>query len=58
MTPAGRIVLRVAHAGRIGQLMLRRKPSSEGLGWVRYEYDASACEVPLDELRLLSIAEC
>lgn len=58
VTPAGRIVLRVAHAGRIGQLMLRRKPSSEGLGWVRYEDDASACEVPLDELRLLSIAEC
>jgi ParB family chromosome partitioning protein len=58
MTPAGRIVLRVAHDGRIGQLMLRRKSSSEGWGWVRYEDDASAAEVPLDRLMLLSIGEC
>lgn len=58
VTPAGRIVLRVAHKGRIAQLILRRKPSSEGFGWVRYEDDASAAEVPLDALALLAITEC
>lgn len=57
VAPAGRIVLRVLHGDRLAQLLLRRRPSAEGLGWVRYEDDAEAAEVRLAELTVLAILE-
>lgn len=50
-------VLAVRHAGRAGRLLLRRRPSGVGKGWIRYDDDCALAEVDLVDVVLVALME-
>lgn len=48
-------VVTVEHDGRPGRLLLTRRPSREGVSWMRYDDDGSEYEAELGEVRLVSV---
>lgn len=55
--PVRRPVMRVWHAGRLARIMLYRRPSRMGWGWIRYLDDGQEAEVPLSDVRLDALVE-
>lgn len=47
----------VQHDGRPGRLLLNRRPSSEGVSWMKYDDDGSEFEADLGDVRLISVIE-
>jgi ParB family transcriptional regulator, chromosome partitioning protein len=47
----------VRHDERPARLVLNRRPSTAGLGWIKYEDDGSECEVALDLVFLSHLME-
>lgn len=50
-------IVTVEHDGRPGRLMLNRRPSREGVSWLKYDDDGSEFEAELGDVRLLSVIE-
>ena len=50
-------IVTVEHDGRPGRLLLNRRPSSEGVSWMKYDDDGSEFEAELAEVRLVSVIE-
>lgn len=50
-------IVTVEHDGRPGRLLLNRRPSSEGVSWMKYDDDGSEFEAPLGDVRLVSVIE-
>lgn len=50
-------IVTVEHDGRPGRLMLNRRPSREGLSWMKFDDDGSEFEAELVDVRLVSIIE-
>lgn len=50
-------IVTVEHDGRPGRLMLNRRPSREGVSWMKYDDDGSEFEAELGDVRLLSVIE-
>lgn len=50
-------IVTVEHDGRPGRLMLNRRPSREGVSWMKYDDDGSEFEAELGDVRLVSIIE-
>lgn len=47
----------VQHENRTAQLILNRRPSASGLGWLKYEDDGRESECALDQVRLIALVE-
>ncbi len=57
---AGRIkspVVRIAHRGRPGELLLHRQPTRQGRAWIRYDDERAVSEVALADVSLLCLIE-
>ena len=52
-----RSIVRVSQSGRTARLILTRRPSSEGRGWLRYEDDGSEAEVDLKGVSLVAVTD-
>jgi ParB family chromosome partitioning protein len=50
-------VLAIRHAGRDGRLLTRRRPSSVGKAWLRYDDDCALVEVDLADVELVALME-
>ncbi len=50
-------VIIVQHNGRAARLLLNRRPSSEGLGWLQYDDDGRVSEANLNEVLLVAVLE-
>ncbi|WP_010188193.1 ParB/RepB/Spo0J family partition protein [Sphingomonas sp. PAMC 26605] len=50
-------IVTVEHYGRPGRLMLNRRPSREGVSWMKYDDDRSEFEAELGDVRLVSVIE-
>jgi ParB family transcriptional regulator, chromosome partitioning protein len=47
--------VRVEHLGRSAQLILNRRPSSEGFAWLRYEDDKHALEINIIDIKIVAV---
>lgn len=50
-------VLVIRHEGRDGRLLIRRRPSSVGKAWLRYDDDCALVEVDLADVELVALME-
>ncbi|OEZ96185.1 ParB/RepB/Spo0J family partition protein [Duganella sp. HH101] len=50
-------VLAIRHQGREGRLLVRRRPSSAGKAWLRYDDDCELAEVDLIDVQLIALVE-
>lgn len=50
-----RHVLQVRHNRRLGQLLLNRRPTTEGSAWLRYDDDDEVAEVSLSKVQLVAL---
>ncbi len=50
-------IIYVDYQGRLSRLVLKRRPSAEGLAWLRYEDTGHEVEVTLSDVALVSIRE-
>jgi ParB family chromosome partitioning protein len=50
-------IVLVEHNGRPARLLLRRRPTSVGMAWLRYEDDGQGFESRLSEVKLVAIIE-
>ena len=50
-------VIKVQHNGRSARLLLNRRPSDEGLGWLQYDDDGHESEANLTEVLLVAVLE-
>lgn len=50
-------IVTVEHDGRPGRLMLNRRPSREGVSWMKFDDDGSEFEAELGDVRLVSVIE-
>lgn len=50
-------VLSVRYRGRVGRLLVRRRPSAVGKAWLRYDDDCQLAEVDLGEVELVALME-
>lgn len=50
-------IVMVKHDERMGRLLLTRRPSSEGLGWVKYDDDGHEFETDLGEVQIMALME-
>ncbi len=50
-------IVRVLHNNRVARLMLDRRPSAEGLAWIKYEADGNEFEAALRDVQLTAILE-
>lgn len=56
-TKLKKAIVTVEHDGRPGRLMLNRRPTREGLSWMKYDDDGSEFETELKDVRLISVIE-
>lgn len=52
-----RAIILIEHVMRPARLLLNRRPSSDGFGWLRYEDDGAEAEVELSGVRLNRLIE-
>jgi ParB family transcriptional regulator, chromosome partitioning protein len=50
-------IIKVQHKGRAARLLLNRRPSAEGLGWLQYDDDGHESEANLNEVMLVAMLE-
>lgn len=56
-TKLKKAIVTVDHDGRPGRLLLNRRPSREGMSWMKYDDDGSEVETELGAVRLISVIE-
>ena len=52
-----RAIVKVQHDKRWAHLILSRRPSAEGLAWLKYVDDGQEAEVSLAQVRLVALLE-
>ena len=50
-------ILQVKHDGRLGHLMLTKRPTAQGYAWLKYEDDGLEFEASLADIRLVALLE-
>ena len=50
-------VVQVQHNDCLGRLILNRRPSVEGFGWLKYDNDGQELEADLSSVRLIALVE-
>lgn len=56
-TKLKKAIVTVEHDGRTGRLLLNRRPTSEGVSWMKYDDDGSEFEAELSVVRLIAVIE-
>lgn len=52
-----RAIVQVEHDGRVGRLMLDKRPSTAGLAWLKYDDDGHEFETDLSTVKLIQLIE-
>ena len=50
-------IIKVQYKSRAARLLLNRRPSAEGLGWLQYDDDGHESEANLNEVLLVAVLE-
>ncbi|QIQ22537.1 ParB/RepB/Spo0J family partition protein [Zophobihabitans entericus] len=56
-TKFSKAIVMVEHMGQPGRLVLSKRPSSEVMGWIKYDENGEEFEVELKQLEIVSIIE-
>lgn len=56
-TKLRKAIVQVRHEGRAARLLLNRRPSAQGLAWLKYDDDGTEFETTLDRVKLVAVLE-
>lgn len=53
----GKAIVQIEHDSRKARLMLNKRPSEEGQGWIKYEDDGNTVEVDVSTITIVAVIE-